>query len=153
MGEHILDDIIVVRQTSNSEELEEAYALRWRVLRRPWRQPKGSERDGLEESAINIIALLRGRIVGTARLHLNSDIEGQIRYMAVDEAHQHKNVGTKITKFIIQVAKDLKLKRLVLNARERAIRFYEKMGFKVIGKGELLYGEIMHWLMEYNLDG
>lgn len=35
----------------SDENFEEYYYLRWKVLRKPWNQPIGSEKDELEKTA------------------------------------------------------------------------------------------------------
>ncbi len=34
------------------EEFKKYYDLRWKVLRKPWKQPKGSEKDEREKESI-----------------------------------------------------------------------------------------------------
>src|SRR3977135_3164657 len=73
------------------------YELRWRVLRQPWGQPRGSERDDLEDSAFHL--MLRdpaGTLLAIGRLHLNSPQEAQIRYVAVDRAFEGHGLGGQI---------------------------------------------------------
>jgi ribosomal protein S18 acetylase RimI-like enzyme len=38
-----------------------------------------------------------------------------------------------------------------LHAREIAIGFYQKLGYQMIEKSHLLFGEIQHYLMEKTL--
>ena len=127
------------------------YFLRWSVLRKPWNQPKGSEQDDLEEKANSIIALLDNQVVGTARLQRNSEEIGQIRYMAVDLMFQRKGIGKKIILYLHQMAKKMGLKKLILDAREPSLDFYKKLGYKIVRKSYVLFGEIQHWQMEYQL--
>src|SRR5437660_4239167 len=83
----ILQPNILPRSPASPAEWEAYFDLRWRILRRPWDQPRGSERDPLDDSAFHL--LITGddnaRALACGRLHLNSPSEAQIRYMAVDE--------------------------------------------------------------------
>jgi len=127
------------------------YFLCWFVLRKSWNQPEGSEKDELGEKAIPIIAIINDQIVWTARLQRNSEKVGQIRYMAVDSEYQKKGIGEKIILTLHQMAKKIRLKKLILDAREPSIGFYEKLGYRKIEKSYILFGEIQHWQMEYIL--
>ena len=40
---------------------------------------------------------------------------------------------------------------MVLNAREGATKFYERMGYKIRGEGPMLFGEIKHFRMQRSL--
>ena len=72
------------RAPKNKAELAQYYHLRWQVLRQPWQQPKGSEKDDLEaQSYHRVIVDDMDNIVGVGRLHKSSQYEAQIRYMAI----------------------------------------------------------------------
>ncbi|MBL7922889.1 MAG: GNAT family N-acetyltransferase, partial [Bacteroidia bacterium] len=58
--------------------LDDYFMLRWKVLRAPWDQPRGTERDDLEESSLHrMIILNSGEIVACGRLQLNGPREAQ----------------------------------------------------------------------------
>lgn len=138
-------DIIIIRE-ANSEEFSEVLNLRWRILRKPWNQPKGSETDDMENASISFIALLNDKIVGTARFHKNTSEEGQIRYLAIDEGFQRQNIGGKLIKYIEWYAMK-QSKYIRLNARKTAENFFTRLGYKILEEGPLLYGEIPHFVM------
>lgn len=146
-----MDNEIIIRQPVNEVELEAMFFLRWSVLRKPWNQPEGSEKDDFEDQAIPIIALMNDQIVGTPRLQRNSEKIGQIRYMAVDPKYQRKGIGKSIILTLHQMAKTIGLKKIILDARELSLGFYTKLGYKITKKSYLLFGEIQHWQMEYPL--
>ncbi len=66
--------------------------------------------------------------------------------MAVEE--KGKGAGTAIIQFLENKAKREGAERITLNARENAVHFYEKNGYKNIGKSHVLFGEIQHFKME-----
>jgi N-acetylglutamate synthase-like GNAT family acetyltransferase len=80
------------------EEFKKYYDLRWKVLRKPWKQPKGSEKDEREKESIHIMACIDSKIVGAGRLHFNTEKEAQIRYMAIEEKYRRKGIGSLILK-------------------------------------------------------
>ena len=135
------------------DELKKYYDLRYEVLRKPWSQPKGSERDDKEETSFHrmIIDEQNGNAVAVGRLQLNSIEEAQIRYMAVSDAYQGRGYGSKIVRIMDDIAREKGSKKIILQSRENAVKFYEKNGYKIIEKSHLLFDEIQHWLMEKEL--
>lgn len=135
------------------DELKKYYDLRYEVLRKPWSQPKGSERDDKEETSFHrmIIDEQNGNAVAVGRLQLNSIEEAQIRYMAVSDAYQGRGYGSKIVTILDNIAREKGSQKIILQSRENAVKFYEKNGYKIIEKSHLLFDEIQHWLMEKEL--
>lgn len=143
---------LFIRQPRTPEELKEYYQLRWKILRKPWNQPKGSEKDEKEHEAIHLAAFSDGSLVGCARGHFNSPKQAQIRYMAV--AKDHRNLGIA-TKFLQKMEKSLHSKgarEIILKARSNAISFYEKNGYEIFKKGDILFREIEHYWMKKILE-
>ena len=142
---------ISIRSPQTEDEWSQYYDLRWRILRQPWQQPKGSEKDDLEESSVHITAILNNRIIAVGRIHFSSQTEAQIRYMAVDEKHQSKGTGKLILNALEDVARDRETSQLFLHARENAVAFYKKNQYLMIESSHTLYGEIKHFRMEKTL--
>jgi N-acetylglutamate synthase-like GNAT family acetyltransferase len=140
-----------IRSPKTVGEFKQYYELRWQLLRKPWKQPKGSEKDDKEDEAFHIIAKEKDNIIGVGRLHFNSEDEAQVRYMAVDKESQGKGVGSRILKELEGIAEKNGAKRIVLNARESAIEFYKKNNYKIIKKGHTLFGSIRHYKMSKSL--
>jgi hypothetical protein len=46
---------MTITQPKTLEEFEKYYELRWRILRAPWNQPKGSVKDDKEVTAIHVM--------------------------------------------------------------------------------------------------
>lgn len=134
------------------DEFNHYYELRWIVLRKPWKQPRGSEKDDFEKNSTHIMACIGKEIVGVGRIHLKSKETMQIRYMAVKENYRNKGIGSHILKELENRAKIKRIKHIILNARENAIQFYIKNGYSIIGKGDTLFDSIHHWTMQKDLD-
>ena len=140
-------------EPATSEEFKKYYNLRYEVLRKPWLQPKGSERDEEEETSLHrmIIDEPNGKAVAVGRLQFNTIEEAQIRYMAVSDDYQGKGYGRKMVKALDNIAREKGSQKIILQSRENAVKFYEKNGYKIIEKSYLLFDEIQHWLMEKEL--
>jgi len=142
---------VVIRAPKSADEFEAGYSLRWKVLRAPWNQPLGSERDDQEATSNHFIAMVNGKIVGTTRLQELAPGTAQVRYMAVDHDYHGKGIGKQLMLAIETSAKQSGFKRIFLQARENAVPFYKSLGYNIIEKTFLLYSEIQHYSMEKNL--
>ena len=136
-------------EPNSSAEFEQYYNLRYEVLRKPWLQPKGSEKDDGDKSSIHrmIIDESNGKAVAVGRLQFNTSEEAQIRYMAVSDNYQLKGYGNIIVKTLEDIALNKGIRNIILQARENALKFYWKNGYEIIEKSYLLFDEIQHWLM------
>ena len=136
-------------EPNSSAEFEQYYNLRYEVLRKPWLQPKGSEKDDGDKSSIHrmIIDESNGKAVAVGRLQFNTSEEAQIRYMAVSDNYQLKGYGNIIIKTLEEIALNKGIRNIILQARENALKFYWKNGYEIIEKSYLLFDEIQHWLM------
>ncbi len=134
------------------EEFEQYYRLRWQILRQPWGQPPGSERDGLESTACHAMAVMTGgEVVGVARLHRESESLGQIRYMAVSPDYQRKGIGSALLDYLEAQARQAGTIKLQLNARKSFQQFYRQHGYRDLGPGPILFGQIEHIRMEKDI--
>jgi len=139
-------------EPASKSDLEKYYALRYEILRKPWNQPIASTKDEWEKNSLHILILdENGRALATGRLQLNSTEEGQIRSMAVVTDMQGKGLGSDIIRYIETKAKERNLRYITLDARENAVKFYEKNGYVVTGDSYLLFGVIRHYRMEKTL--
>lgn len=136
-----------ISKPKTKKEFERYYDLRWRILRKPWSQPRGSEKDELEEDGTHVMASEGSLILGVGRGHLNTPEEAQIRYMAVEESQRGKGVGSIILKELEKRLREKGAKYVMLNSRQSAVEFYKKHGYAVVGASHILFGEIPHLKM------
>jgi predicted GNAT family N-acyltransferase len=143
---------IIIREPQTSQEFEAYLLLRYTVLRKPWKQPLGSERDKDDATSIHIMAVNRNNdILGVCRLQFNSTEEAQLRFMGVAENTQGLGIGRKLIGYAEERAKKEGASRMILHAREIAVDFYKKCGYSIVEKSYLMWEEIQHYLMEREL--
>ena len=139
---------ITIKQPETEKDFEAHYDLRWRVLREPWQQPRGSEKDELEKESFHIMACDKNhKLIGVGRLHFNSETEAQVRYMAVTPKYTKTGIGSLILKALEEKAKQKQCNTIVLGARENAVSFYKKNGYDLLEKSHLLFDSIQHYGM------
>ncbi|MHA1294352.1 MAG: GNAT family N-acetyltransferase [Promethearchaeota archaeon] len=142
---------LIIRQPKDDVEFEKMYDLRWRILRKPWNQPRGSEKDELEQISHPFIALIQNKVIGTIRLQKNNEREGQLRYLAVEKAYRRRNVGKSLILHGESFAKKINCIYIKINARKTAIGFFKKLGYEILSQGKMLYGEIEHFIVKKEL--
>ena len=141
-----------LRAPESAEEFSQYYHLRWQVLRKPWQQSLGSEQDEYEQESIHrMIIDDNGNILAVGRLEQSAPQQGQIRYMAVCETAQGQGLGRKIIAELELQARKLGLTEIVLNAREHALSFYQKLAYQNHGISHVLFDEIKHFKMSKKL--
>lgn len=107
------------------------YNLRYQVLRAPWGQALGSERDELEVAAFHqMVTAPNGEVMAVGRLHQLADGQAQVRYMAVSPQAQGQGLGAMVLKALEQQAEIWGATAILLNARESAVGFYRKLGYQ-----------------------
>jgi N-acetylglutamate synthase-like GNAT family acetyltransferase len=104
--------------------------------------------DKEELESIKVIACDDvGKVIGTGRANFNSADDVQIRSMAVEEQFRHQGIGRMILSVLEDNVKKLGARRIIIDSRDSAVRFYESNGFVVIKESYLLYGKISHFTM------
>lgn len=136
----------------SAEDFKRYYDLRWQLLRKPWQQPRGSEQDELENQSYHVMCVdIDNSVIGIGRLHSISKTEAQIRYMAVTGSYQRQGIGQQLLIALENHAKQQGIHTITLHARETAIGFYKKQGYKIIEKSHRLFSTIQHFKMQKTL--
>lgn len=145
------------RAPETAAQWQSYFDLRWRLLRAPWNEPPGSERDELDDQRPGVVhAMLcdhRGDAISVGRMQLNSPEEAQIRYMATAEAFQGQGLGRLVVRYLEQAAAAAGAQTMVLNARDSAVPFYVRLGYQIAGDGPVLFGGVKHVRMSKRLEG
>ena len=136
----------------SAADWEDYYELRWRILRAPWHQPRGSEKDDLEAESEHVMIVGPERqVLAVGRLHYNSPAEAQVRFMAVVAEAQGRGLGGAILRELERRARAAGATSIVLNAREDAQRFYQNHGFVVTGPAPTMFDVVKHVRMRKDL--
>ena len=138
---------VVLKQPESPEEFKSYFNLRWRILRAPWGEPEGSEVDEMEDQCFHIMATNNGNVMGVGHMQFNTEDEAQIRYMAVEKKYEGNGIGRMIVNTLEQQARKKNVGTVILDAREPAVGFYQKLGYKIEKKSYVLFNEIQHFRM------
>lgn len=99
-------------------------------FRDPW-TPTIFEEEMAQDTRTYYVAELDGRVIGYMGMIWILD-EGHITNIAIDSAYHGKGYGRELLTYVANLAFDKGINSLTLEVRasnERAIRFYNKMGF------------------------
>ena len=122
-----------IKRVSSQLELVQVFTIRIRVFVQEQRVPAEIELDTDDQRAVHFLAISSGRAVGTARVVMRHG-EAKIGRMAVLKSYRRKGVGAALLKRTILAAKKLHARRIYLNAQVAVTGFYERMGFRAVGR-------------------
>jgi predicted GNAT family N-acyltransferase len=134
----------------DSPEYRKALVLRYHILRKPLSLQFTEAELKKDQDDIHL-GLFEGESI-RACLTLAKAEEGKMkmRQVAVDAPFQGKGLGKKLSKAAEKYAKGHGFKVMFCNARKEAVRFYEKMGYRVVSD-EFTEVNIPHFTMEKQL--
>lgn len=135
-----------VRRVAWEDSSAELRAVRMAVFVEEQHVPIELEWDGLDESAIHVLAVAAdGHAIGTARLLPDH----HIGRMAVLERWRRHGVGTALLQELLKVAAQRGDSWVELSAQTHAIGFYRRLGFAAMDD-EYLEAGISHRKMRLN---
>ncbi|MDB5201615.1 MAG: GCN5-related N-acetyltransferase [Ferruginibacter sp.] len=133
-----------------TKEYQQMVHLRNQILRQPLGLSFTKEELEKEKDNILIGAFDEDDMLGCCMLTKLDEHTLQVRQMAVNNNLQGKGIGAAIMAYAENVSRDKGFKKLVMHARNTAIGFYEKFGFRVKG-GEFTEVNLPHHVMEKNI--
>jgi predicted GNAT family N-acyltransferase len=134
----------------DSNEYKQMVALRNTILRQPLGLSFSDDELKREKEDILIAAFDDDDMLGCCVLSEIGNNTVRLRQMAVPNNLQGKGIGASIMSFAENLARDKGYKCLMMHARNTAIGFYEKFGFKTIGD-EFIEVGVPHHVMEKKL--
>ncbi|MEP7218840.1 MAG: GNAT family N-acetyltransferase [Bacteroidota bacterium] len=133
-----------------SPTYEETVALRDDILRRPLGLSFTPEQLGAEGADYHLACYLDGALAGCLILTPIDDNALKMRQVAVAEEMQGKGVGRALVERSEEIGREKGFREIVLNARETAVPFYDRLRYERIGERFEEVG-IPHWKMRKSL--
>ena len=122
-----------IKRVSSQAELVQALTIRILVFVREQGVPAEIELDTDDQRAIHFLAIKLAKAVGTARVVMRRG-DAKIGRMAVLKSYRRKGIGAALLKRAILSAKRLHARRIYLHAQVAVIGFYQRMGFRAVGR-------------------
>ena len=133
-----------------TKEYEQMIQLRHLILRQPLGLSFSKEELEKEKNNILIASFDDDEMLGCCMLIPINNNTLQMRQMAVPDKLQGKGIGASIMSFAENLARDKGYNKIIMHARDTAIGFYEKFGFKIKG-APFSEVNLPHHVMEKNL--
>lgn len=133
-----------------TDEYKHMLDLRDAILRKPLGLHFSPDEIEKEKSNLHIAAYEDDHMVGCCMLVEEDPQTVRLRQMAVLNDVQGKGMGRALMQFAENLARDRGYKKITMHARNNALGFYEKMGYKKVGK-EFMEITIPHYVMEKKL--
>ena len=133
-----------------TKEYEQMIQLRHLILRQPLGLSFTKEELEKEKNNILIASFDDDEMLGCCMLTPVDNTTLQLRQMAVPDKLQGKGIGAAIMSFAENLARDKGYNKMIMHARDTAIGFYEKFGYKIKG-GEFNEVNLPHHVMEKRL--
>lgn len=133
-----------------TKEYLQMVQLRDLVLRRPLGLTFSHDELAREKDDILIVCMDDGEMLGCCILTKIDRDTVRLRQMAVPDKLHGKGIGASIMGFAENLAKDKGYRSMTMHARDTAIGFYEKFGFKIVGN-QFREVNLPHHIMEKKL--
>jgi N-acetylglutamate synthase-like GNAT family acetyltransferase len=133
-----------------SKEYKQMIQLRQTILRDPLGLQFSPEELEEEKNHILIAAYDDEEMLGCCMLKKIDPHTLQLRQMAVKNNLQRKGIGASIMSFVETLSRDKGYKKIIMHARDSAIGFYERCGYKQKGE-QFIEINLPHHVMEKRL--
>jgi ribosomal protein S18 acetylase RimI-like enzyme len=124
--------------------------LRDDILRKPLGLKFSPEELEDEKHNLMMAAYEDEHILGCCMLVEENSQTVRLRQMAVLNDLQGKGIGKALMQFAENLARDRGYRKITMHARQNAVGFYEKMGYRRVGN-EFIEITIPHYVMEKDL--
>jgi predicted GNAT family N-acyltransferase len=138
-----------VRPARDRGEVDQALALREQVFCVEQGVALAADRDGLDDRAIQVVAIDAGDVIGTCRVLVDGAI-GRLGRMAVEAGSRGQGVGAAILAAAEQSARDAGATQMRLHAQRYIEDMYAAAGYTAYGEPFVEEG-IAHVAMEKRL--
>lgn len=133
-----------------SKEYDQMVNLRYEIMRKPQGLSFSADELQKEKNDILIGAFDEDKIIGCCVLSKIDNYCTRLRQMAVQKNKQGMGIGESMMSFAENIARDRGFKILMMHARDTAVGFYEKYGYKIKG-APFTEVNIKHYIMEKKL--
>ncbi|MEN9963949.1 MAG: hypothetical protein RL582_1044 [Bacteroidota bacterium] len=114
-----------------TSEYNQMISLRNNILRKPLGLGFNEEELLEEKDHLLIAAFDEEEMLGCCMLCKTDENTLRLRQMAVLDNLQGKGIGASIMNFAENLARDKGYNKIMMHARDSAIGFYEKLGYKI----------------------
>ncbi|AGR41873.1 GNAT family N-acetyltransferase [Spiroplasma diminutum] len=133
----------------NNVVFEKAKDIRIDVFCNEQNYSQEEEIDAYDEKSYHVIGFFEQKPVCCARI-VNKPDGTYLGRIAVLKEYRGKGLGSKLVDYLVKyVTNNLKITEIFLESQDKAVKLYEKFGFKIISE-PFMDGPIVHYKMVRN---
>lgn len=126
------DSKVNIKVATSPEDQAQARTIRRQVFVDEQGIPAEVEEDGLNESAIHVLLSIEDKPVGTARICLTNNNEGEIARVAIITEFRGRGYAGLLLEELELLAARKKLNRIFLHPHHYLERFYADRGYQLV---------------------
>ncbi|MBP9676217.1 MAG: GNAT family N-acetyltransferase [Anaerolineaceae bacterium] len=145
--------MISIKSPNTKEEYRLYYELRYKVLREPWGQPKGTEKDDYEPISQHLMLVdeEKGEVVGCIKFFEKEPGIAWFSHLAIKIGRQRMGFGKQLLTHVEALAREQGFKKIGCQSRLNTTSFFERMGYQINGMPTGYFGNTMVVWMEKDL--
>ncbi|MEA1985889.1 MAG: GNAT family N-acetyltransferase [Candidatus Marinimicrobia bacterium] len=143
-------NIIIKLLDYDSDDYKKTVSLRYEILRKPLGLKFSDKQLEQEYSDFHFGCFINDKLVGCLILSSIDKNVIRMRQVAVEKKYQGKQIGTILVKYSEEFAKRKGYNKMVLHAREVAVKFYLKLEYEIVGEKFIEIG-LTHFKMKKEL--
>lgn len=122
-----------IKKVSYLQETSAIKYIRTKVFQEEQKISSSLEFDGLDETAIHLLAYVKNNPVGTARIRKITEHEAKIERLAVIKEFRKQKIGKKLMEAALKILAIDHYEIVVVHAQEYIKNLYVQLGFEQIG--------------------
>ncbi len=135
----------------NTDGYKETVTLRDEILRKPLHLFFSAEELNAENDSFHLACWRDGILAACLVLKPLSEKQIRMRQLAVRTDLQRRGIGRKLVNYAESFAEHHDYHEMILHARETAVGFYEKLGYRIEGE-RFTEVTLPHFLMRKTLE-
>jgi GNAT superfamily N-acetyltransferase len=145
--------MIEIKTPKTREEFKAYYELRYRLLRQPWAQVKGTEKDDYEPISHHFMAVdtETNETVGVIKVYEKEAGVGCFTHMAVTSDRQRQGIGKLLMDAVEDRSRELGYHTLGCFSRLNTTLYFEQAGYRIAGLPTHYFGTTQVVWMEKKL--
>ncbi len=145
--------MIVIRAPATKEDFKAYYALRYHVLREPWGQARGTEKDDYEPLCQHWMAVddQTGEVVGVIKWMERDPGVAWLSHLAIAPERQKQGIGRLLVQAVEDAARKKGCRVIGANSRLNSTDYFERLGYRIAGLPDHYFSTVQVVWMEKEL--
>ena len=145
--------MITIRPPATKDDFKAYYALRYRVLRQPWGQARGTEKDDYEPLCEHLMAVddQTGEVVGVIKWMERDPGVAWLSHLAIAPERQKQGIGRLLVQAVEDAARKKGCRVIGAHSHLNSTDYFEKQGFRVVGLPDHYFSTVQVVWMEKEL--